>query len=169
MKKLEFKTSLQKFGQMGEKSGWIYIAIPASLAHSLAPGIKKSFRVKGKIDDMDFRQKSLLPMGDGNFILPVNGPMRKMLNKKNGESVNVVLQHDKEELKIDQQLLDCLADEPEAFKNFKAMPLSHQKYYSNWIVSAKTEPTKIKRIALAVNTLAQKMNYSEMIRSRKNV
>ena len=165
--KLAFETRLLKFGKMGEKTGWTYFNIPAALARKIAPATKKSFRVKGKIDKMEIRQSSLLPMGDGNYIFPVNGAMRKILNKKNGDKIQVVLQLDKEKIKIDSLLLDCLADEPEALKQFNAMPKSHQKYYSKWIESAKTEPTKIKRIALAVSTLAQKMNYSEMIQSQQ--
>ena len=157
--KLAFETRLLKFGKMGEKTGWTYFNIPAALAHKIAPATKKSFRVKGKIDKMEIRQSSLLPIGDGNYILPVNGAMRKTLNKKNGDKI--------QEIKINSLLHDCLADEPEALKQFNAMPKSHQKYYSKWIESAKTEPTKIKRIALAVSTLAQKMNYSEMIQSQQ--
>lgn len=48
---------------------------------------------------MEIRQSSLLPIGDGNYILPVNGAMRKTLNKKNGDKIQVVLQLDKEEIK----------------------------------------------------------------------
>ncbi len=163
--KVSFQTTLLKFGKMGEKTGWTYFIVPAAVAQKMAPGVKKSFRVKGKIDQLEIRQTSLLPMVDGNFIMPVNGAMRKALNKKNGDTVKVILQEDKEEIKIDPQLLECLADEPEAMRQFNAMPKSHQKYYSKWIESAKTEPTKIKRIAIAVSTLAQKKNFSEMLRS----
>ncbi|HRD43464.1 MAG TPA: YdeI/OmpD-associated family protein [Ferruginibacter sp.] len=163
--KVSFQTTLLKFGKMGEKTGWTYFIVPAADAQKMALGVKKSFRVKGKIDQLEIRQTSLLPMGDGNFIMPVNGAMRKALNKKNGDTVKVILHEDKEEIKIDPQLLECLADEPEAMRQFNAMPKSHQKYYSKWIESAKTEPTKIKRIAIAVSTLAQKKNFSEMLRS----
>ena len=57
-------------------------------------------QVKQKIDKREIRQSSLLPIGDGNYILPVNGAMRKTLNKKNGDKIQVVLQLDKEEIKI---------------------------------------------------------------------
>ena len=141
--KLAIETTSLKFGNKGEKTGWTYLNIPAAIAHKIAPATKKSFRVKGKIDKMEIRQSSLLPMGDGNFILPVNGAMRKTLNKKSGDKIKVVLQLDQKEIKNNPLLLDCLADEPEALKQFNAMPKSHQKYYSKWIESAKTEPTKI--------------------------
>ncbi|HQV55523.1 MAG TPA: YdeI/OmpD-associated family protein, partial [Chitinophagaceae bacterium] len=44
---------------------------------------------------------------------------------------------------------------------------SHQKYFSKWIDAAKTEPTKVKRITMAVNALAKKVGYPEMIRAAK--
>ncbi len=47
------------------------------------------------------------------------------------------------------------------------MPKSYQNYYSKWIESAKTEPTRTKRIALAVSTLAKGMSFPEMIRSSR--
>ena len=60
-----------------------------------------------------------------------------------------------------------MEDEPAALKFFKAMPKSWQHYFSKWIDSAKTDPTKTKRIAFAVSSLAKKMNFSEMIRAQK--
>ena len=57
------------------------------------------------------------------------------------------------------------ADEPIALEYFNSIPLSHRKYYSNWIESAKTEPTKAKRIAQTVTACARRQNYAEMIRS----
>ena len=38
------------------------------LLKNLSPIIKKSFRVKGYLDDYYFEGKALLPMGEGNFI-----------------------------------------------------------------------------------------------------
>jgi uncharacterized protein YdeI (YjbR/CyaY-like superfamily) len=60
-----------------------------------------------------------------------------------------------------------LNDEPIALANFNKLPGSHQKYYSKWIESAKTEQTKTKRIAQAVNALTKNLHYGQMIRSLK--
>lgn len=48
---VSFKALLQKFGSNGEKTGWTYFNIPAIIAQQLKPAYKKSFRVKGKIDN----------------------------------------------------------------------------------------------------------------------
>ena len=79
--------------------------------------------------------------------------------------LKVELEEDKKEYKLNAEFLECLKDEPIALANFKAMSRSFQNYYSKWIESAKTEPTKTKRIAVAVSTLAMGKNFSEMIRS----
>jgi hypothetical protein len=162
---VRFTATIHKFENKGEKSGWNYIEIPAELADCLKPGHKKSFRVKGKLDHFAISGVSLLPMGDGSFILPINGAMRKGTGKKYGAQLEVRLQEDKVAYQLNADFLECLRDDPAAFEHFNAMPRSHQNYYSKWIESAKTDATKTKRIALAVNTLARKMNYSEMIRS----
>lgn len=164
---ISFKSTLLKFGNQGEKTGWTYIHIPARIAGKLKPGCKKSFRVKGKIDEYAFKAVSLLPMGDGDFIMAVNATMRKTLRKQRGDAVNLEIEADLAEPKLSAQLMTCLRDEPEAMAYFKKLPGSHQKYYSNWIESAKTEPTKTKRIALAINSFVQKMSFAEMIKAQK--
>ncbi len=155
-KKIIFTAVLEKFGQMGEKSGWTYFTIPRKTAEKLLPGNKKSFRVKGKIDEHPVKQVSLLPMGGGDFIMPVNAVMRKAILKKKGDKIEVQLEVDPEEIKLNPELLECLADEPAALKQFNSMPLSHRKYYSKWIETAKTDATRTKRIALAVSSLQKK-------------
>jgi uncharacterized protein YdeI (YjbR/CyaY-like superfamily) len=60
-----------------------------------------------------------------------------------------------------------LQDEPAAKHYFQSLPKSHQHYFSKWIESAKTEPTKTKRIAMAVNAMSKKMDFGQMLRSAK--
>jgi len=63
--------------------------------------------------------------------------------------------------------MECLADEPPALTFFQSIPRSFQHYFSKWIESAKTEPTRTKRIAMAVSALAKKMNFPDMLRAQK--
>lgn len=161
---VEYKTTILKFDKQGEKTGWTYIDVPADVAEQLLPGTKKSFRVKGKLDNYKIKQHALIPMGGGNFIIPINAGMRKALGKKHGAKILVSLTADKEEFKLSADFIACLADEPRAITYFKTLTGSHQKYFSKWIDSAKTEETKVKRITLAVDALVRQMGYSEMIR-----
>ncbi len=159
-----FTTVLQKFKEKGEKSGWTYILISASQANKLLPKTKVSFRVKGKLDSFPIKQVALLPMGEGDFIMPMNATIRKHIEKSIGEKVKVSITLDTSEFEMSEDFLVCLADEPNAMEGFKKQPPSHQKYFSKWIDSAKTQETKAKRIAQSIQGLAMGMNYGEMIR-----
>jgi len=162
---IQFTAIIHKFEEQGEKTGWSYIEVPADMAQQLKPGNKKSFRVKGKLDQYKIEGVSLLPMGGGSFIMAINGAMRKGTGKKQGATLKVKLEEEKKTYQLNKEFVECLADEPRALTNFKAMSKSFQNYYSKWIESAKTEPTKTKRIAVAVSALAKGMNFSEMVRS----
>lgn len=165
---IKFTAILEKFGKKGEKTGWTYIHIDFELVAKLKPNNKKSFRVKGKLDSYPIEQVSLLPMGNGDFILPVNASMRKGIKKLKGDKVIVHLEEDLKPLAFSTDFLECLEEEKEAKSFFVKLPKSHQNYYSKWIESAKTDSTKIKRIAQSICGFKMKMNYPEMIRYYKN-
>lgn len=164
---VQFKAILEKFGQMGEKTGWTYISIPAKIAEKLNPGVKQSFRVKGKLDDLPIEKVALIPMGGGDFILVVNAAMRKGIKKLKGATVNVKLEVDTEPVPLPSEFLECLEDEPAAKQFFHSLPKGHRNYFGKWIDSAKTPPTKAKRIANAINALAKGMGFPEMLRQMK--
>ncbi|MPR32170.1 DUF1905 domain-containing protein [Salmonirosea aquatica] len=161
---VRFTAQLQKFGEKGEKTGWIYIEIPIDVTEQLNPGVRTSFRVRGKIDDHPLRQTALIPTGEGTFILPTNADMRRAIRKQEGATATLELERDDSPLELSEDLMVCLADEPDALEHFKKLPKSHQNYFSNWIESAKTHDTKVKRITQAVWGLARGMGYGEMIR-----
>lgn len=164
---VKFDALLKKFGSNGEKTGWTYFEIPAKLAGKIKPNTKKSFRIRGTFDKIKIHGVATIPMGGGGFIVAINAAMRKELKKVHGAKILVSIEEDKVEYKLNKDFIECLKDEPTAALVFNKMPSSHQKYYSKWIESAKTEQTKAKRIALAVNTLARGLNYAEMLRSQK--
>lgn len=159
-----FKALIQKFGSKGEKTGWTYIQIPENIAQKLKPGCKKSFRVKGKIDEYVFKAIALTPMGDGNFILAINASIRKAIKKIQGAFVEIKIEEDAEELVPDAELMECLKDEPAAFTYFISLPASHQNWFSNWVKNARTQTTKTKRIAIIVMACIQKMQFAEMMK-----
>ncbi|MFI5204437.1 MAG: DUF1905 domain-containing protein [Flavobacteriales bacterium] len=162
---IRFSATIEKFGKKGEKTGWTYIEISAAQAKKLKPGEKKSFRVKGKLDSYSIKHIALIPMGGGAFIMPLNAEMRKNIGKKQGATLLVQLEVDKSEFKMNPTFIDCLQDDPDAHKHFKTLAGSHQRYFSKWIDSAKTDHTKAKRIAMAVNALSKGWGYPEMLRN----
>lgn len=166
---ITYNTPILKFDKKGEKTGWTYIDVPADIAEQIKAGCKRSYRVKGKLDGFAIAQVALIPMGNGHFIIPLNADMRKGTGKKKGAMLTVQLQEDKNEYELNADFMECLADEPAAMEFFKTKSLSYQRYYSKWIESAKTAATKTKRIAMAVSSLAKKMEYGEMLRMQRDL
>ena len=162
---VKFSCTILKFDKQGEKTGWTYIEVPADLAQKLKPGNKREFKVKGKLDNYEIKRLSVMPMGGGAFIMPINAGIRKGIGKRYGAMLKVQLEADNSEFIFNKDFMDCLDDEPKAKVFFISLTGSHQRYFSKWIDSAKTEPTKIKRITMAVNALAKKWGYPEMLRA----
>ena len=165
---ISFTAKILRFSEQGEKTGWSYIEIGQKLANQLNPNVKKTYRVKGFIDSYPIQKTALMPMGDGAFILPMNMALRKGTGKKAGDTVKVRLEVDHREINVPSDFMKCLKDDPRALEFFTKLPKGHQNYFSKWIDSAKTRPTKIKRITMAVIALAAGQGYGEMIRANKN-
>lgn len=166
---IQFQAVIEKFNKKGEKSGWTYIEVPNELAAQLDGGNKKTFRVKGSLDGITIEAMSLTPMGEGIFILALNASLRKKINKAPGNTLEVILEKDKIDPPLSHLLLDCIKEDKSALSHFNSLPKSHQRYFSNWVESAKTDQTKAKRIAQALQGLAAGMGFGEMIRFYKNL
>ena len=122
---IRFTVTIDQFGEQGEKTGWTYIEIPADLAEKLKPGNKKSFRVKGKLDQYSIKSVALLPMGGGSFIMALNKTMRKGIRKNKGAMLKVQLEEDTQPYQLNKEFSACLKDEPGAEKFFGTLPRSH--------------------------------------------
>src|SRR6478752_7289615 len=109
---VQFTATLLQFDEQGEKTGWTYLPIAADIVQQIKPGYKKIFRVKGKLDNFKIKAVAIMPMGDGSFILPVNAAMRKGTGKRKGAAVTAMLEADDETLKLNEDFLMCLNDEP---------------------------------------------------------
>ena len=142
------KYRLERFNGKG---GWTYARIPEILQDK-----KAHFgwvKVRGTIDGFEIRKYHLMPMGNGNLFLPVKAEIRKKINKKEGDLVHVVLYPDNEPLEVPKEMLLCLKDEPAALRFFNSISESEQKFYIQWIYSAKKEETKVERLAKSINRL----------------
>ena len=160
---VSYTATILKFANQGEKTGWTYLEVPAEIAEQIKPNTKTGFRVKGKLDAYPIQGVSLLPMGKGDFIMPLNATMRKNIRKNIGAVLQVQLEEDTTQYEICSELLDCLGDEPDALEFFQKLPKSHQNYYSKWVESAKTDITKAKRIMIVVTASIKKMRFNEMM------
>ena len=146
--------TLQRFPGKG---GWTYAQIPEILRSKDNPfGWVK---VRGTIDGFQIRKFHLMPMGNGNLFLPVRAEIRKKIRKEVGDSIHVILYPDDEPAEIPKEMIDCLKDEPAAYRFFHSLSESEQNYYVKWIYSSKKDETKITRIADTVNRLAKGLKF----------
>lgn len=166
---VELTGTLLQFAEKGEKTGWTYLPVPATVAQEIKPNNKLSFRVKGFLDGVAINGLALIPMGEGDFILPVKAALRKALGKRKGAMVKLQLELDLDfKIEMPEDLAACFADEPEALQNFNRLPKSHQHYYFKWINEAKTEATRVKRIAATLDASSKGLGYGEMLREMKS-
>ena len=165
---IEFNTIILQFAEQGEKTGWTYIAIPADIAKQMKPGNKRSFRVRGTLDEFAVKGMALMPSGDGNFIMALKAEVRKGIRKSKGAMLKVKLEEDTAyKVEVPPDLADCFDFEPEAFEFFNTLAKSHRDYFLKWIEAAKTNETRAKRIINTVNAMLRRWPYNVMIREMK--
>lgn len=163
------KVEIEKFETNGEKTGWSYVFIPQEIANQIKANSRIGFRVRGLIDGVTVNGMSVMPVRESGFILPLNKPLRKSLKKEAGAVVELRLEFDADfKIEMPEDLEICLAQEDGLLEHFFSMPKSHQNYFITWLNTAKTEPTKTKRLLMIVDAMAKKYDFGLMIRSNKS-
>lgn len=135
---------LQKFDFKG---GWTYAEIPE------IPMPKTSFgmlKVKGKIDDYEFSNVRLMPLGNGNLFLALKLEIRKKIKRQAGDTVHITLYKDEEPMIIPEELILCMEYENGVLEKFESYSDGEKKAFIDWIYSAKAEETKADRIAKTI-------------------
>ncbi|HYH55596.1 MAG TPA: YdeI/OmpD-associated family protein, partial [Anseongella sp.] len=152
----------------GEKTGWFYIVVPQAAAMQIKPGNRKFFRARGTINGQSFSGLSLMPAGEGDFILPVNAVMRRRLKVGIGDVLHLSLEEDTDfKIDIPADLEICLSEDPRLIETFLNFSKAHRHYFINWINGARTEPTRTKRIALTMEAMDLGLDFGAMIRRDK--
>lgn len=165
-----FQAEIRKADSQGAAMvGWAYVEIPYAIANRIKPDYKQVYRVRGQIDGHVFSGLALMPMGEGDYFLAINGTMRRMLKKRIGDTLALVLEEDKGfRINIPEDLESCLLDEDgDLMEKFMAMAKSHRNYFIKYIAGAKTEPTRTKRIAMTVEAMALGLDFGAMVRLDK--
>ena len=144
------KYLLEKFPGKG---GWTFTFIPEIPPDKHSPfGFMK---VKGSIDGYEIKHFHLLPSvkGDDRLFLTVKAEIRKVIKKEAGDYVHIILYPDNDPIEIPEELIICLKDESNAYEKFQQLKESEQKAFVDWICAAKTDETKVKRIAETIDKL----------------
>ncbi len=141
------------------KGGWTYAIIPEIL-----PDKKSPFgwvKVRGSIDGHAISHYHLLPTvkGTGQVFLSVKADIRKKIKKEAGDYVHIILYPDNEPVEIPEELLLCLQDDSAALQFFSSLGQGEQLYYIKWIYAAKTEQTRVDRIAKTLVRLSKHQKF----------
>jgi hypothetical protein len=141
------------------KGGWTFTEIPEILPDKKSPF--SWVKVRGSIDGIGISKYHLMPSGKGTLFLSVKADIRKKIKKEAGDTVHVVLYLDNEPLEVPEELLLCLQDDAEALPFFNSLNESEQHNYIKWIYSAKTEQTKVDRMAKTLVRLANHQKFAD--------
>ena len=135
---------------------WTFVEIPEIPMPKTPFGMLK---VKGKIDNYEFSNVHLMPIGNGHIGLAVKSEIRKKIKKQAPDIVHITLYEDNTPLIIPEELLLCMENEEGLLDKFEKYKHGQKKAFIDWINSAKTEQTKANRFAKTI-TMIQK---NEMI------
>lgn len=140
--------------KMTGKGGWTYAMIPkiTKIPNKTSFGW---FKVKGKIDEYDIAQHSLMSMKNGEVFLAINANIRKAIKKEEGNHVHVKLFIDSDHFATPAEIMECLAYFPEAKMRYEKLSEFQKKQFIIWIQEAKTSETKDRRIAQMIEKLEE--------------
>jgi hypothetical protein len=155
MAKKEFKGKLDRFEGVGT---WIYVDIPFDVEKTFGAG--GQVKVKGTVNGTAFRS-SLMPHGDGTHFLVVNKGLRDSIKVKIGDTVRVSVEPDAAPrvAAVPSDLAAALAANKAAQEAWTKSPYSHQKEYLDYIVEAKKEETRARRIEKTIAMLSEKKPF----------
>lgn len=150
--------------KMEGKGAWTFAEIPE------IPMPKTSFgmlRVRGKIDDHEFSKVHLMPIGNGHVGLAVKAEVRKKIKKQSGDIVRIILYEDEVPSEMPEELILCMKYEDGVLAKFESCSKSEKSAFVNWIYSAKTEQTKIDRIAKMIQMVQRGERFYDRIKKTK--
>jgi hypothetical protein len=148
---LEGEFLLERFSGKG---GWTFARVPVVRLSSGKPfGM---VRISGTVDNFQFENKHLMPMGDGFLFLPISKEIRKAIRKEAGEKVLIRLFRQEVPSTIPEELIACLKDDPGKFQLFERLEAEDQKRWVEFIYSANSEEIKASRIIKLLSGLGAK-------------
>ncbi|HNW60520.1 MAG TPA: YdeI/OmpD-associated family protein [bacterium] len=154
MKKYEFDALIQKNPDLNAA----FIEFPFDVEKEF--GTKGRVKVVATFDGYEYRG-SLVRMGYPCHWLGLTQQVRAAIRKNPGESVHVVLTKDEEprEVTLPEDLARKLNENLEAKLFFNGLSFTHRKEYVRWIVEAKKQETREKRLLKAIDLLRAQVKH----------
>lgn len=134
--------------------GGAYIEIPFNVEEVYGA---KRVKVKATFDGIEYRG-SLVRMGSDCHILGITKAIRQKIGKSIGDSVLVTLKEDDEPrfIEVPLEFKEVIEQDIELLNFWNTLSYSAQKKYADWMMSAKKEETRAKRLATSVEKLKNK-------------
>ena len=154
----EFDTILIKPETVGT---WSFFIIPFNVEEEF--GKKNHVKVKGSINGIEFRS-SLTPRGDGKHYMVVSKSLQEIAGISKGDMIHVIMEPDADErmVEIPGIIQDVFKENEEAGKTFDKLSYTRRKDFVDFILEAKKESTRDKRIAqmlVEIEKLKKKKKY----------
>jgi hypothetical protein len=156
MSRQEFDAVIQKLPDMDAA----FVELPFNAENVFG---KKRVKVKVWFDGELYRG-TLMRMGMDCDWIGLTQELRKKIRKNPGEFVHVVIEEDMEErtLELPEDLSELLQKNKPESDFFHSLAFTHRKEYINWVLSAKREETRLKRLEMMIGMLnRKKKNPSE--------
>lgn len=127
------------------------IEVPAEVVESLQSGKRAAVRVTLN----GYTYRSTVAVYGGVFMLPVSAEVREGAGVAAGDEVEVNLELDTEprEVEVPEDLATALTRNESASARFAALSYSNKRRLVVGIESAKTEATRARRVAKAIDEL----------------
>lgn len=148
VKKHSFSAVIKNAG-----GGGAFVEVPFDVEKAF--GFKRP-KVKAMIEGVPYRG-TLVRMGAECHILGVLKEIRDQIGKTFGDKVKVTVEEDLEPriVELPPDLAKALKKEKAAQAYFNSLSYSHQREYAGYIMEAKREETRAKRIARTIKILKQ--------------
>jgi hypothetical protein len=136
--------------------GGAYVTIPFDVEKAFG---KKRVKIKATIDGEPYRG-TLVRMGGPQHLLLVLKEIRQRIEKSFGDVVTIELEEDIEprQVEVPPDLQSALEADPTSQAAFNHLSYTHQKEYVRWIMDAKRDQTRQRRIQQAIEMLQQAKN-----------
>jgi hypothetical protein len=135
----------------GASSGGACVYFPYDVEEEF--GTKGRVPVKATFDGVPY-SGSLMKYGHPQHMLGILKSVREQIGKGPGDTVEVTLQHDKTERKVDvPDDMAKLLKKEKLLDFFSKLSYSHQREYCRWITEAKREETRANRLTKVAEML----------------
>lgn len=143
---MQFRANVQLDGKTATG-----IAVPDEIVSALGGGNRPRVRVALR----GYSYQTTIARMRGRFMFPVSAAVRAAAGVQAGDELDVEIELDTgpRELTIPSELSDALARDPRAQEAFERLSYTHRKRHVLAVQEAKTEETRQRRIAKAIDEL----------------